>query len=89
MLKPNYSITPTRARSTADLGYHHLAEYAGPVPRHQAMGLPAPAGQTANFVQGVADSMPQRHHAFRSAVASFVVGVAVGDAVARMRHGRR
>ena len=89
MSKPNYTITPTRARSTTELGYHHLADYTGPVPHHRAPGPPAPASQTAAFGQGIADTSHQGHHVVRQMVASFIVGAAVGEAVARMRHGRR
>jgi len=85
--EPNYAITRTRPGSTADLGYHSLADYTGPVPHHQP---PAPSGQTASFAQGLQDAVDgQRHHVLRQMVTGYIVGAAVGRAVARMRHRAR
>ncbi len=85
-----YKITPTRAGSTRDLGYRSLADHAGPVPHGQSASAPQPAGPSANFYRGIAESFqPQPHHAVRSAVVAFVIGAVVGDKLARMRHGRR
>jgi hypothetical protein len=84
MTTNSYRLTATHPGSTVGLGYHHLEDFAGPVPHYAPTWQPT--GPSASFAAGIGDaSAGQQHHMLRSVVTGYLVGRVVGHGIARMR----